>query len=650
MAIVKGIPGVGDVNFPEEMSNDEINAAVKSLISKTQPLGPVAPAAAAAPEKPIIQVPSQTKPSDFSQAPTPPDNSLMGTLGQLGLDMSKRGQQLSSNAQRFSQSPSISNLGQLAYQQTGVLAGGANDVLSRGASFITQTGNELLGGLPGQAVKAVAPIVSAGIDKLSGMSPEQMAIVKQQIANNPQAMSGNMPLAMMMPTQAPAAVNQYQQSLQQTDPTEAANFGAGLNIGNLGANLVGLGTKPAINAVAAVKDELAPAISNAVKVPGQVLSTAGQALSDVGVGNIPAKILPHVDAMVTSLPTKVEKDLASKVGNEPLAQRQELSNIIVNHGLDQILDQPNKNVVRSQIINMANNTTKVAEDKLLDPKLSLTLDPNNLPAGISIKPGALSPVADVSGKQLVQVNPNQVMVNPWRIAEDAIEANKAQGSLGNFTGVKAAPLQNAYETLQASWAPEWYKQVPLEDAIAFKRDVLNKNGDLFSKASAIDVPESSEKTLKKIIYQGLNDKLGQISPDYLAGNRDAKDLYNLSAAVKAYTPPTSKPLISGVSIGAGIGGTVGGVIGGQMGHPLIGAEILGSLGGSIGGLLGNMNPRPKPTGTWQEGVGNTMQTLGNLMQGQAAPVSRYQQAVNAATPIKQIQANYWANFSKKGGK
>lgn len=445
--------------------------------------------------------------------------------------------------------------------------GSAADVVGTGVSSVAGGINALAGGIPGE-------VISAPIEAYMG-SP---------MAKGLGSLGGSF-------AQTGAGKGLYQMTNPE-DPAERANMaatGSGLKF------LTTLGT---------------PATKPAVGLMEKGIRTTGEAAEKSAVnmakGFVSGEkgVERHVDAMLASgLPQKVLNDL----GPDPLVQKAKLTEIINKHGIDRILGEKNKDMVQSKILNKGWQVSREGEDQLM--ALKDAASPENIQRissipGVNVNPNKLRSIEmniptpdqqaymtaltkgipNVASPKVATLNYGKdIELNPWRVAEDAIAAERAKGTTGAFSGVHKAQLERVYKVLQKDWAKEWYKQRSLEDVIKFKRDVLNPNNDLYSKATAISVPESAEKTLKKIVYKAVNEKLGEISPEYLVKQRDAKDIINLSKVVKKYAPPMSgegtAKILSNVGMAGGtwLGGTLGGPIPGVAGAVI--GRNLGDLAG-----------------------------------------------------------------------
>jgi hypothetical protein len=322
--------------------------------------------------------------------------------------------------------------------------------------------------------------------------------------------------------------------------------------------------------------------------------------------NVPKLISDDISALHQSMPTKFKKDLGTQ---DIIKQKKAIEDIVIEHGLDKYIR--NKDQFQSKTLDLASKASDRAENEALNAFY---------PTKATAK-GGFFPEGSM------MVSPAK-KINPWKIAEDAVNAEKEKKSLGLFTGIKKQQLERAFKTLQKDWSPEWNEPKNIDELIQFKREVLNKDKELFKKESDISPAERGEIQVKKIIYHNLNDKLSEISPEYKEWNKKAKDLFNLSEAAIKYSPVEKKSMSSivapiiGTSMGAGIGYGIGKGTGSAVG---------GTLGALLGERVGNFLPGVSRSPTsLKEFIGQNLQTkfIGPKISG-----NRYQQAVSDVTKL-----------------
>lgn len=115
------------------------------------------------------------------------------------------------------------------------------------------------------------------------------------------------------------------------------------------------------------------------------------------------------------------------------------------------------------------------------------------------------------------------------------------------------------------------------DALVYAKKLLNKRGDLFKKGPAPTGEEAINTELRKRIYLGLVDKIGEISPEIKQLNTQGKTLLDISDIANDAASRTTN--LNKVSLTDWIAGAGAGAASAVAKDPTLLALTLGALGG-----------------------------------------------------------------------
>jgi hypothetical protein len=380
----------------------------------------------------------------------------------------------------------------------------------------------------------------------------------------------------------------------------------------------------------------APAL--AVEQTGkQIIKPLGRAIKESAIKtNVPKVIAPDIEALRASASKKFIDDIGTK---DVIKQKKAIEDIVIKHGLDKFIR--NKDQFQSKALDAAYKASNRADEEALKafyPQKVIREEPSK----------------KFITKTMEGEKPKQL--NPWKVAEDAIFEEKNLGPEGAFSGVNRSKIERAYRTLQKDWASTYNKPKNLEELIRFKRNVLNKDGDLFKKTTDIPEKDPGEIQVKKLIYHKLNDEIAKISPEYKKFNKESKDLHNIAEAAAKYAP-YEKPSIAGKA-GAAIGTSVGGGAGYMAGKSIggyPGGAIGGALGASTGGTLGALAGRKLagtggPVTSLKESIGRGLESAGEQLSTRAGkaelPKGRYEQFLSDITDVGRVPGKREVELSK----
>lgn len=359
----------------------------------------------------------------------------------------------------------------------------------------------------------------------------------------------------------------------------------------------------------------------------QIIKPIGKAIKEAAIKEaVPKVIKPDIEALHASATKKFIDDLGTK---DVIKQKKAIEDIVIKHGLDKFIR--NKDQFQSKALDAAYKASNRADEEALK-----AFYPQKVIRSEESK--------EFITKTTIGEKPKQL--NPWKIAEDAIFEEKNLGPEGAFSGVNRSKIERAYRTLQKDWASTYNKPKNLDELIRFKRNVLNKDGDLFKKTTNIPESERGEIQVKKLIYHKLNDEIAKISPEYKAFNKESKDLHNIAEAATKYTPYEKQSIAgrAGTAIGTSIGGGAGYVAGKQIGgYPggAIGSAIGASTGGTLGALVGRKLSRVgAPPVSLKEQIGRGLESAGEQFStrvGKAnSPKGRYEQFLSDIADVGKV--------------
>lgn len=156
-------------------------------------------------------------------------------------------------------------------------------------------------------------------------------------------------------------------------------------------------------------------------------------------------------------------------------------------------------------------------------------------------------------KQLI-TRPNPSTVNPAQIAQKL--GNDAIRNTANIGERETA--QNYVNNIVKEFAADGYDKEMTIDGLVEAKQNLNKRGDLFTGGPAPTENEALNKSLRKKIYLGMVDQIGEISPETRQLNREIKKLLDISEIADDAAFRTSKNKFIGLREtilgGAGAGG------------------------------------------------------------------------------------------------
>lgn len=537
MAIVKGIPGFGDVNFPESMSKDDINMAIQGMLKTPDKFKS---------EVPVSTIPKE-QPKPWIGNPLSAWNSESPTSHKISEAWNKGMTETADLAEK-------KKYGQAYLHSLGTLGGAVGGALM--APFAA-------------ASPKLAQLASKGL--AYAMNPRQPG----EDTRMPMSVYG-MPTGDVM-TMPPSRPGTTVPEITAAHPTATRIAGDVVNT---------------LSMIPAVKG---PAIA-AEQAGKQIIKPIGKAMvEEAVVSTVPKIIKEDINALHASMPSKFKKDLGT---SDIIQQKKALENIVIEYGLDKFIR--NKDRFQSKTLDLASKASDRADNEALK-------------AFYPVKP---------SGEGVIALAPKRI--NPWGVAEDAIKNEKEKKSLGLFTGIKKNQLDRSFNILRKDWGPEWNEPKTISELIQFKREVLNKDGELFKKESDISAAERGELQVKKLIYHQLNDKIAEISPEYKKWNQESKNLFNLAETASKYSPVEKRSMIPAV------GGTLGSAAGGSLGYTIgkwPGSAIGAAAGGTLGTTLGlALKGKPRSPVSLKEWAGRQLQGVPD----------RYKTSVSDVTNISMV--------------
>ena len=336
----------------------------------------------------------------------------------------------------------------------------------------------------------------------------------------------------------------------------------------------------------------------AAKFIGTPVEKAGRGLIEAAKTAVPAKL----QTAAVQLFEKAPADIKAKLGGSTYADKLEvLTKNIKQYGLDKYATNGPK--LEEVTHDLAHQAIKKADAELLEKNLGIT-------------PSAIQPAARPGSVYEYEINATKI--NPWQVAEKAVNDQIALKSKGAFPTEDIGRYSNVMNKLKGTWGKEWNEPKNVKDVLEFKRKVLNKKGDIFKKIDEINPAEKPEVTIKKEMYFAINNALEKLpgGENFAKYNKQARDLMQIRdiATHMKRTPITSG--LAGTLIGGGLGAAAGQLANlSRTTAPL--APALSMLGGAAGAAIGKKLPafslkssRPYV----KEDIGRALVGYGNLIQ------------------------------------
>ena len=348
------------------------------------------------------------------------------------------------------------------------------------------------------------------------------------------------------------------------------------------------------------------------KTGGMGTEAVGKSMIESAEAATPKNLVAATTKLFEKAPADVKGKLPGLIdpaGREVVtnpAKIEALTNEIKRFGLQEYVT--NGPVLEQKADDLISKVNQKAEETItLLPKLAEELQ------------GSISPLHRELGSHIEK----NTQINPWKVAEDAITAEKAKGTLGLFSE-DADRYNKTFERLKTAWEPEWNQDMSPMDVMKFKRDVINKKNDVFKKIDEVDPSEKPEINIKKLMYFGINDALSGLphGEKFISLNQDLKSLFLIRDAASNLKQTAKGGGLTGAMIGAGVGGATGAILHAVPGLGPV-APTMSLLGAAAGSYFGQKIQPRWPTYPIRGNIGRGLIGAGQLMQGQIpnAPLS-----------------------------